>query len=195
MRRGDRAQAVHVRIHANTTIEEKAMGHLSAISTAQIEEGCDAIDRAAIVADAVSSIAVRGREGVPSVGILCTYATTTVTETALRIAAAMGFRAHRVALASPLGRSIVDPHQGDEMIEGFQAELDGPGATFHVIEADQRDDAHLRMARLVAAISARRPADQRTSILVATRGDYEQLAFAIGRALRIDPDDIVARVF
>ena len=171
------------------------MGHLSAISTAQIEEGRDAIDRAAIVADAVSSIAVRGRDGVPGVGILSTYATTAVTETALRIATAMGFRAHRVGVDSHLGRSIVDPQEGDEMIDGFHAELDGPGATFHVIEADQGEDAHLRIARLVAAIATRRPAEQRTSILVATRRDYEPVAYATARALRMDPDDIVARLF
>lgn len=171
------------------------MGYLSAVSTAQIEQGFDAIDRAATIADVVASTAVRGREGTPGVGILSTYAVTATTQTALRIATAMGFRAHRVSVGSPLGRAIVDPIQGDGIAGDFLTEIDAPGATFHVIEADQGDDACLRIARLVAAIAAGRPADQRTSILVATRDDFEPVAIAVARALRMDPDDVVARMF
>ena len=171
------------------------MGHLTAISTAQVDEGFDAIDRAATIADVVSSVAVRGHAGTPGIGILSTYAVTATTETAFRIATAMGFRAHRIGVSSLLGRSIIDPPEGDEMIEGFHAELDRPAATFHVIETDQHDDVDQRVAKLVSAIVARRPAGARTSILVTMRGDVDRMTLATALVLRMDPDDVVVRIF
>jgi hypothetical protein len=195
MRGGDRQGEERVRIDGYRNIGKKTMGHLSAVSTAEIHQGFDAIDRAATIADVVASIAVRGNDGIPGVGVISNYAVSAATETALRIAAAMGFRAHRVAVTSALGQVITDSPEGGDMITEFLGELDQPGATFHVIEADQADDADRRAARMTAVIAAKRPEGARTSVLIVTRGDADDMMMSIARALRMDPDDIVVRIF